>query len=81
MANSPKKSKAWIHPIHARGIKSPQFDGSTGPLTDRKITSYILEGKYGEEARDALIAERARKKLKPVSPQKLLAKLLKSIGL
>ena len=80
MANSKKKS-SWIHPIHARGIKSPQYDCITGPLTDRKLNSYILEGKYGEEARDQLIAERARKKQKPISPQKLINKLLKQLGL
>lgn len=54
----------WIHPLHAKGVKSPQFDGAIGPLTDKKIDEYILRGHYGEELKAALIAQRKKQKKK-----------------
>lgn len=60
-----KKTTKWTHPIHAKGIKSPQFDGATGPLTDKRIDTYILRGHYGEERQKALEEELKKKKKKP----------------
>ena len=47
----------WQHPIHARGIRSPQYFGGhvDGKLTDKKIRAYILAGYYGTEARERLL--------------------------
>jgi len=52
----------WIHPEHAKGVRSPQFDGASGPLTDKKIDQYILRGHYGEERQKALLETRKKKK-------------------
>jgi hypothetical protein len=56
-----KKTPRWIHPVHARGVKSPQFDGASGPLTDKKIDEYILRGHYGEELQKVLLEGRKKK--------------------
>lgn len=37
----------FIHPTHARGIRSPTITNLTSPLSNRKITHYIRLGKYG----------------------------------
>jgi hypothetical protein len=72
------KSKKWIHPIHGKGYKSPQFDGALGPLTDKKIDEYIMRGHYGDEARVALIARKKlnKKKLTAMEIALSLIKLL-----
>jgi len=60
-----KKTNRWIHPIHAKGVKSPQFDGAIGLLTDKKIDEYILRGHYGEERKTELLEQMKRQKKKP----------------
>lgn len=59
-----RKDPSWRHPVHARGIKSPQFSGATTPLTNKKIDQYILQGRYGEEEKNRLIEERKKQKKK-----------------
>lgn len=78
-SKSRKKGEKWIHPVHGRGYKSPQFDGALGDLTDKKIKQYILRGHYGEEAKQKLEAEmRLKKKL---TPQQILKQWMKLVGL
>lgn len=39
----------WTHPVHARGVKSPQFNTAPSTiLTDEKILQYAAKGFYGE---------------------------------
>lgn len=54
------KRDSWKHPIHARGIRSPQFFGGhiRGQLTDRQIAKYLREGFY--EARGVYLKEKKR---------------------
>lgn len=45
--------KRFIHPEHAKGLKSQDLNILTlGPLSNRKIKKYILAGKYGETAKE-----------------------------
>ena len=51
-------SKRFIHPVHARGVQCSKIDGNVGgPLTDRKITKYILSGHYGLERQQKELAK------------------------
>jgi RNA binding exosome subunit len=74
-----RKGEKWIHPVHGRGYKSPQFDGALRPLTDKKINEYILRGHYGEEAR--LVLEAQMKLKKRLTPQQILKNWMKLMGL
>lgn len=68
----------FIHPQHARGIRSPSFNFGfvKNILTDRQIARYAAEGRYGTEAQ---VAALAKKKKKPVSPQAQMRALLKKL--
>jgi hypothetical protein len=74
-----KKTSSWTHPIHARGIKSPQYDCAAGFLTDKKIDEYILRGRYGEEAQKALIEERKKRKPQVDPVKKFFERAMKKI--
>lgn len=56
-------------------LKSRPFSAPSTPLTDKKITAYILAGKYGEAMRQKELAKQKAKtkkprKAKPISPHK-----------
>ena len=56
----------FIHPLHSRGLRSPALpSGSSKPLTDRRISEYMLEGKYGPEAMARELARLEKKKQPP----------------
>lgn len=69
--------KYWIHPIHARGVQSPDLARlSRGKrLSNRKIKEYILEGRYGPDAQTAAL-ENAKQKPKRESLMKQALRLL-----
>lgn len=69
-----------LHPIHARGLRSPDLTRLVcrGRLTDADIHRYALTGRYGKERQEE--ARRADKK--PVKRTSSLARalaLLKSL--
>lgn len=74
-----KKSR-WTHPIHARGVRSPDFKTATvkGVLTDAQIHKYAKLGHYGTENQSAAIA--ADKKKKTRVKRITLADALKALG-
>lgn len=53
----------FIHPIHARGLRSPSISPPLTKLTDKKIDGYILAGRYGSDMKERL-EERMRQKKK-----------------
>lgn len=63
----------WTHPIHARGIRSPQI-GVRGAklLTNKMIDQYAREGRYGTAAQTTALS----KKKKRLSPLKQALRLL-----
>jgi hypothetical protein len=70
----------WIHPIHGRGIHSPNLSDSrvgSKPLTDARILKYIREGKYGEELQEKYAAKRTKKQRK----RDLVKEALRLLGL
>lgn len=72
----------WIHPVHARGIRSPRLDvRGQKLLTDRKIHQYAKAGFYGTEVQDAANGVPKAKRRKRENPmaqaRRLLATLLK----
>lgn len=57
---------SWLHPIHARGIRSPNFAVRGDKLlTDKRIHEYAKTGRYGEEAQASALAKDKSKKKKP----------------
>lgn len=54
-------------------LKSRPFSPPSTPLTDKKITAYILAGKYGEAMRLKELAKQKKKAKKPrkAAPLKL----------
>lgn len=44
-------AERFIHPIHARGVRSPRMPLPSRRLSDSAIHRYALEGRYGELAR------------------------------
>lgn len=74
------KTPRWLHPIHARGVRSAGIPTIKGKrLTDKRITALIKQGAYGDEARSALLALEQSKK-KPTTRQ-LNNNLFKKLGL
>ncbi len=70
MRNSPFR---WLHPIHARGVRSPNLPVTLGRLTDRKITQYARDGRYGVEAQArALVKPKKKKRLTLVQVLRIL---------
>lgn len=46
------------HPIHSRGIQARRYDTAiTGPLTDKAIFQYRLDGHYGPAEQEKAKAE------------------------
>jgi hypothetical protein len=75
------KSPRWLHPIHARGVRStgvPTLQGKL--LDDRRIDQLIASGHYGQEAQATLAAKQQQKpKRKTIEGQ--IKNLFKKLGI
>lgn len=57
------KSPRWLHPIHARGVRSTGVPALRGKLLDdRRIDQLIASGHYGPEAQAAHAAKQKPKR-------------------
>ena len=80
--DSTRRSKpGWTHPTHAKGVRSRDYSVNahvSGPLTDRKIHVYALQGFYGTDVQAAAQKNEAKRKPKKIpSVKKQLRDLLK----
>lgn len=75
------KQSKWIHPIHGRGIRSPDLASLVKgkPLTDKRIKHYILSGRYGEEAQQNATKKKIKRVGKKKTRQTEIARALKHL--
>ena len=84
MSKRKKNQNDWTHPVHGRGVKSPDFSrGIIGALlTDARIHHYALAGRYGSDIQRAAEEiergkkEAARKRAATQSVKQAMNKLL-----
>lgn len=67
------RDKNWKAPHKPLRGAACEFGHIGEILTDRRIRFYILQGRYGDDAKATLLAQKVQKKRTPPSPSLTLA--------